>query len=116
MYLISATIVRGAFKASPVRKNFPKPSGHQAGRLFNWWDSEAASCRWRDAVKYPNIAYAADIRGLAQYQLASSAGMSETRLSRCVNGRTEFSPEERNRVAQVLGFDEPWLFERPKPP
>jgi hypothetical protein len=67
-------------------------------------------------VKFPNIAYAADIRGLAQYKLASSADMSESRLSRCMNGRSEFSSGERERIAASLNFDESWLFERPHPP
>lgn len=67
-------------------------------------------------MKYPNIAYAAGIRGMVQYQLASSAGMSESRLSRCVNGRSEFSISERKRVAESLDYDESWLFERPTPP
>jgi transcriptional regulator with XRE-family HTH domain len=68
------------------------------------------------SVKFPNIAYAADIRGLAQYQLASNARMSESRLSRCMNGRSEFSSDERERISIALGFDESWLFERPNPP
>jgi transcriptional regulator with XRE-family HTH domain len=67
-------------------------------------------------VKFPNIAYAADVRGLAQYQLASNARMSESRLSRCMNGRSEFSDDERERISAALGFDESWLFERPSPP
>lgn len=67
-------------------------------------------------MHFPNISYAAAVRGLTQYQLAESAGMSESRLSRCLNGRFEFSPAERVRIADVLGCDLAWLFERPKPP
>lgn len=67
-------------------------------------------------MKFPNVAFAADERGLAQYQLATVAGMSESRLSRCMNARMEFTPRERSRIAEALGFDEAWLFERPKPP
>jgi transcriptional regulator with XRE-family HTH domain len=67
-------------------------------------------------VKFPNIAYAADVRGLAQYQLALNARMSKYRLSRCMNGRSEFSSDERERISVALGFDESWLFERPNPP
>lgn len=67
-------------------------------------------------MHFPNIAYAAGLRGLAQYQLAEGAGMSESRMSRCLNGRFEFTPAERMRIADVLGFDQGWLFERPKPP
>lgn len=66
-------------------------------------------------MHFPNIAYAAGIRGLAQYQLAEAASMNESRLSRCLNGRFEFTPAERARIAETLGFDELWLFERPKP-
>lgn len=68
------------------------------------------------SVKFPNIVYAADVRGLAQYQLASNVRMSESRLSRCMNGRSDFSGDERERISIALGFDQSWLFERPNPP
>ena len=66
-------------------------------------------------MKYPNVRYATFIRGLTQHQLASSVGMSESRLSRCGRGIGEFTPDERVRIARFLRFDEQWLFERPKP-
>jgi hypothetical protein len=66
-------------------------------------------------VKYPNVRYATFVRGLTQYRLASSVGMSESRLCRCSRGVQEFTPEERTRIAQALRFDEKWLFERPRP-
>ena len=67
-------------------------------------------------MHFPNIAYAAGVRGLVQYQLAEAAGMNESRMSRCLNGRFEFTPAERERIADVLGFEQAWLFETPKPP
>jgi hypothetical protein len=66
-------------------------------------------------VKFPNVRYATFIRGLTQYRLASSVGMSESRLCRCSRGVQDFTPEERARIAHTLGFDEKWLFERPRP-
>ncbi|MGC2769071.1 MAG: helix-turn-helix transcriptional regulator [Candidatus Acidiferrum sp.] len=66
-------------------------------------------------MKYPNVRYATFVRGLTQYRLASSVGMSESRLCRCSRGVQEFTPEERARIAQALRFDEKWLFEQPKP-
>jgi hypothetical protein len=66
-------------------------------------------------LKYPNVRYAIFIRGLTQHQLASTVEMSESRLSRCGRGILQFTPEERARIARSLGFDEKWLFERPKP-
>jgi transcriptional regulator with XRE-family HTH domain len=67
-------------------------------------------------VTFPNLAYAVDVRGLAQYELAQRARMSESRLSRCMNGRSEFSSDERERISVVLALDESWLFERPSLP
>ena len=67
-------------------------------------------------MKYPNVRYAIYIRGLTQQRLASSVGMSESRLCRCGRGTQEFTPEERARIARFLRFDEQWLFERPKLP
>jgi hypothetical protein len=43
-------------------------------------------------------------------------GRSEARLSQCLSGRTEFTPDERRAIAKALGFPEAWLFEEAAPP
>lgn len=43
--------------------------------------------------------------GRHAYEIAREAGMSETRLSRIANGRTEPSLDEVQRIADVLGLD-----------
>ncbi|MFY9585664.1 MAG: helix-turn-helix transcriptional regulator, partial [Candidatus Acidiferrales bacterium] len=55
-------------------------------------------------------------RGLANYQVAARIGVSEARFSRCLNGRLLFAKEEREQIAQVLGYPEAWLFTEPAPP
>lgn len=67
-------------------------------------------------MKYPNLAWAAAQRRLAHYQLALDAGMSESKFSRGLNGRNEFSAEERVEIAEVLGYPEKFLFKEVSPP
>jgi transcriptional regulator with XRE-family HTH domain len=67
------------------------------------------------AVKFPHVRYATFLRGLTQHQLSRLVGMSPARMCRCERGIQEFTTEERVRIARFLGFDEQWLFERPKP-
>lgn len=49
--------------------------------------------------------------GRHQYEVAREVGISETRLSRLVQGRAEPTVGERTRLAKVLGVDETDLFE-----
>jgi transcriptional regulator with XRE-family HTH domain len=67
-------------------------------------------------VKFLNLVYAISLQRKRHYEIAQAAGISEWRLSRLLNGRNEFTPAERRRIADALGFDEGWLFETPKPP
>lgn len=67
-------------------------------------------------MKFPNLVYAISLKHRPHYEVAQEAKISEWRFSRQLNGRTEISPTERERIAQVLGFDRDWLFETPKPP
>jgi len=48
--------------------------------------------------------------GVPQYVVAKRAGLSETRLSRIVQGRLQPTPDERRRLARVLGASENELF------
>lgn len=67
-------------------------------------------------MKFPNLVYAISLKRLPHYEIAQMAKISEWRFSRRLNGRGEFSPTECTRLAEALGFDESWLFERPRPP
>jgi len=48
--------------------------------------------------------------GVAQYRVAASCGISETRLSRLVQGRARPSSDERAKLASELGIPETDLF------
>lgn len=67
-------------------------------------------------MRFPNLIWAASHRGMKHYKLASAAGMSEARFSRGLHGRVRFAPREQTRIAEVLRFDEVWLFQEPLPP
>jgi transcriptional regulator with XRE-family HTH domain len=66
-------------------------------------------------MKYLNLAWAIRQRG-SQFRFALLLGESESWLSRRLTGRVDFSQEERDRVAQALGFPAEWLFQQPTPP
>jgi hypothetical protein len=67
-------------------------------------------------VRFPNLVWAIEEKRLRHYELADRAGVSTFRFSRCLRGRSEFEPAERQRIVEVLGFPEVWLFARPTPP
>ncbi len=66
-------------------------------------------------MKFPNLVWAISTVG-AQWEFAVGIKRSESWLSRRLNGRFEFSPEDRKTVAQALGYPEGWLFEEIAPP
>jgi transcriptional regulator with XRE-family HTH domain len=66
-------------------------------------------------MKFPNLEWAICQQG-SQFRFAAALGESESWLSRRLNGRGEFTQEDRNRVAQVLGYPCGWLFAMPSPP
>ena len=49
--------------------------------------------------------------GIRQYVLAARTGLSETRVSRLVCGRSQPTADERRRLAEALGIEEAMLFE-----
>lgn len=67
-------------------------------------------------MKFPNLVYAISLQRKPHYEIARAVGISEWGFSRLLNGRSEFTPTERRRIAEVLGLDEGWLFETPRPP
>jgi transcriptional regulator with XRE-family HTH domain len=66
-------------------------------------------------MKYLNLAWAIRQRG-SQFRFALLLGESESWLSRRLTGRVGFTAEERDRVAQALGYPADWLFQAPSPP
>ena len=66
-------------------------------------------------MKFPNLTWAVRERG-SQFQFAAQLGESESWVSRRLTGRVEFTDEERERVARILGFPTHWLFQAPEPP
>ena len=50
--------------------------------------------------------------GLRQYQLAKMVGIDEAYLSRIINGVREPGQQVRAQIANALGCDEEWLFQR----
>jgi hypothetical protein len=69
-----------------------------------------------DVLKYPNLVWAINDRRLACYELAAKISVERTKLSRCMNGLVEFSPTEREKIAEALGYPLQWLFQTPMPP
>lgn len=66
-------------------------------------------------MKYPNAQWAIAQMG-NRYKFAAIIGQSESWLSRRLLGRVEFSPEERQQIANALGYPPDWLFQEPQPP
>lgn len=67
-------------------------------------------------VKFPNLVWAIEKKRLAHYELSSEVKIERTRFSRCLHGAGEFTPQERTRISEVLGFSAEWLFAEPVPP
>jgi|HubBroStandDraft_6_1064221.scaffolds.fasta_scaffold861372_2 transcriptional regulator with XRE-family HTH domain len=67
------------------------------------------------ALKYPNAIWAINQFG-NRYKLAAAIGRSESWLSRRLLGRAELSFEERQTIAEALGYPPEWLFQEPQPP
>lgn len=55
-------------------------------------------------------------RRLAHYELAKSIGITESRLSRCLSGRFEFTDKEQAKISAVVGYAQDWLFAKIMPP
>jgi len=53
--------------------------------------------------------------GIRQNRLAQMLNVDETLVSKVINGYREPNVELRQRIAELLGADEQWLFERPRP-
>ncbi len=67
-------------------------------------------------MRFPNLLWALRNRRITNWELAQKIKMDPSRFSRCLNGRFEFAPHERNRIAELLGYERDWLFALPSPP
>jgi transcriptional regulator with XRE-family HTH domain len=61
---------------------------------------------------YPNLKLEIFKRGIRQNNLARELGMNEANLSKIIRGYREPSGSQRQLLAQYLGVDESWLFEK----
>ena len=61
-------------------------------------------------MKYPNLVWALHEKRIAQFELAASVGISESKMSRAIHGRLELSGEECRQIADILGYSRAWLF------
>ena len=61
---------------------------------------------------YPNLKLHLLNFGIRQNRLAKILEIDETVLSKIVNGFREPSADLRQRIAEALGSDTEWLFER----
>ena len=67
-------------------------------------------------MKFPNLAWAIREDGLHNYHVAAAIDLSESRFSRCLTGRSEFSSEDREKLAAFLRYPSTWLFQEIVPP
>ena len=61
---------------------------------------------------FPNLKMRLWTAGIRQNRLAQMLNVDETLLSKVINGYREPNVELRRRIAELLGSDEQWLFER----
>ena len=61
-------------------------------------------------MRFPNLLWAIRENRLAQFELAARVGVSESKMSRAINGRLDLSADERHRIADALGYPVAWLF------
>ena len=67
-------------------------------------------------IMYPNLKLQLFKTGMRQNRLAQCLGMDESILSKMINGFREPSPEQREKIASLLGGDVEWLFQQADPP
>ncbi len=65
---------------------------------------------------FPNLSWACSEARLANYEVAAATEISESRFSRCLSGRFEFTQEEKVKIAKCLGYPNTWLFQTVEPP
>jgi transcriptional regulator with XRE-family HTH domain len=61
---------------------------------------------------YPNLKLTIYSSGLKQNRIAELAGIDQAHLSRIINGVREPGEQTRTQLANILGCDQEWLFQR----
>jgi hypothetical protein len=67
-------------------------------------------------MKFPNLAWAIREDGLHNYHVAAAVDLSESKFSRCLTGRAEFSSEDKEKLSTFLRHPSAWLFQEIVPP
>lgn len=67
-------------------------------------------------MKFPNLSWAIARRRVPHYEAAVAVGMGESKFSRAMNGRFEFTADERQKIGDFLGYPVEWLFQEVSPP
>ena len=67
-------------------------------------------------MKYANLHVAMKMRRIKQYELGTTLGLSAPTVSLKLSGRIAMTPEERQKIADVLGYTADWLFQELTPP
>ena len=67
-------------------------------------------------MRFSNLSWAIARRRLPHYEAAVAVGMGESKFSRALNGRIEFTAGERQKIADFLGYPVEWLFQELTPP
>jgi ribosome-binding protein aMBF1 (putative translation factor) len=102
-----------------VDRRSNRADGHQASglgellradQLRTSFHPEAAASGVEGAVN-TKLKLALLEHGESQYAVARRLGVSETRLSRIVQGRLAPTPEERARLAEMLELDQDEVFQ-----
>ena len=63
-----------------------------------------------DGMKFPNLRVMMAHRRVRIWELSAVLRMSDGYVSQRLNGRHEFAPHERTRLAEYFGVKEDWLF------
>lgn len=67
-------------------------------------------------MRFPNLRWALSERRISHWQFALRIPMEPSTFSRRMNGRGEFTPLERERIAHMLSYPAGWLFQIMVPP
>ncbi len=67
-------------------------------------------------MKFPNLAWSMKQVRLTNYRLAAILGMGESKFSRSMNGLSEFTPQQKRKISEVLSYPKAWLFAEVRPP
>lgn len=67
-------------------------------------------------MKFPNLRVMMGHTRTRLWELGKILKRSDAYLSDRLNGRYEFAPHERTRIAEFFGVNENWLFQPFQPP